>query len=354
MRIGVRSYLLGVAAAALISNAQQGPPGASKWIPVKTLRPIPTKTIDIVHGGPTSIKIRPPNLNAIQFAGDFTGWAVGSDGFTLRSTDGGTTWVDSVLRTPYWLMAVHFPTSRDGWAVGFGARGIVFATHDGGRKWDEATGFDSKDRSSFEDVWFADARHGWLAGWMELDETEQGVLLATDDGGRRWKLRYSGGVQGEYLNKVRFADPLHGWAVGQNTIIRTEDGGRNWREQARDLGPEDSLAVHVISATEAWIVGSRVLRTTNGGVSWNSVGLPREGSRRLLTGVHFATPKCGWIAGDGVVYATADNGEHWIREKLGVGRYVRGLFATSTAVFAVTDDGIILRRERDCPVTQAR
>ena len=67
---------------------------------------------------------------------------------------------------------------------------------------------------------FADPAHGWAVG-------DNGTILATSDGGASWAPQKSG--TSEYLVGVHFADPAHGWAVGRNgTILATRSGGQIW------------------------------------------------------------------------------------------------------------------------------
>lgn len=74
------------------------------------------------------------NLEAVFFATERLGWAVGEDGTILATGDGGKTWTPQTSGTKALLNSVHFTADgQRGWAVGAG--GPIIATGDGGRLW---------------------------------------------------------------------------------------------------------------------------------------------------------------------------------------------------------------------------
>jgi photosystem II stability/assembly factor-like uncharacterized protein len=180
------------------------------------------------------------------------------------------------------------------------------------------------------------------------------------------------GVEGD-LRAVAFADDLHGWAVGDNSVVlRTEDGGKTWVKQdlpMRPTGgaggggrpdgappvaaagappggapppgpPGDAPAppqppagappaggggfggfggggnvqlwkLFVADANTAWVVGNSgaLFSTKDGGKTWERSAI-RGGSR--LVEVQFVTPEVGFVAGDNATLAkTTDGGKTW-------------------------------------------
>ena len=113
---------------------------------------------------------------------------------------------------------------------------------------------------------------------MGTDEHGTGVTLATTDGGVTWRLRYSI-PHALDLYGVAFADPTHGWVVGDNGIYATTDGGATWKVQYRDSQSLSLCGVAVAGTTHGWAVGnladgngnfegSTILTTADGGMSW--------------------------------------------------------------------------------------
>ncbi len=77
-------------------------------------------------------------LNAVFFANEKKGWAVGEDAVILHTTDGGLNWHkqfddrDADIRGP--LLDVHFKNTWEGFAVGVFNK--LYHTMNGGRTWD--------------------------------------------------------------------------------------------------------------------------------------------------------------------------------------------------------------------------
>jgi photosystem II stability/assembly factor-like uncharacterized protein len=116
------------------------------------------------------------------------------------------------------------------------------------------------------DVFFADAKHGWIAGGYIGDEAVQSILLLTGDSGKSWKeIQFD-----QYLiNDMYFVDSLHGWVGGEDSsdqgiILETFDGGESWTAQLEGLSAPLN-ALHFKDGY-GWAVGERglVLRTEDG------------------------------------------------------------------------------------------
>lgn len=162
------------------------------------------------------------------------GWAVGHTDAShpsaiLHTDDGGEHWITQLEVTDYAeLHSVHFVDGVRGWAVGGNsATSTVLATMDGGAHWQRQ----SPVRGTFNltSVFFVDSLRGWAVD-------QSGVILRTSDGGAHWVLSWSGegfdtGVE---LSAVVFADPLHGYAVGDRghgVVLTTGDGGLTWAQR---------------------------------------------------------------------------------------------------------------------------
>lgn len=123
------------------------------------------------------------------------GSPVASDASRVRARDGETA-PDASPR----LNAVSFADARHGWAVG--SRGAVLSTSDGGRTW-RAQASDTD--SDLLDVKFFDAREGWAVG-------SDGTAIHTTDGGATWRTEPTGTPHP--LEKIFFVGRARGWAVG--------------------------------------------------------------------------------------------------------------------------------------------
>jgi photosystem II stability/assembly factor-like uncharacterized protein len=99
-------------------------------------------------------------LNAVSFADERRGWAVGAGGAVLATTDGGRTWRAQASGTESDLFDVKFFDEREGWAVG--GDGVAIHTTDGGVTWGaEPTGTPH----TLERLCFTGRARGWAVGF---------------------------------------------------------------------------------------------------------------------------------------------------------------------------------------------
>ncbi len=165
-------------------------------------------------------------------------------------------------------------------------------------------------------VYFVDSKRGWVAG-------DGGVVLHTEDGGETWTPQSSGTRAS--INDIYFRDKDDGYLLAGDQIFVTEDGGAAWHMSARfpasgfDGAEPELYSVRFTSKKRGWIVGSvskresvvdsLVIRTTDGGVSWQRQLVPTHGE---LIHLDFDGDKRGWIVGGaGVILHTRDGGETW-------------------------------------------
>jgi hypothetical protein len=158
---------------------------------------------------------------------------------------------------------------------------------------------------------FTSASQGWAVS--------QGAILATTDGGARWRSQLSGKLN---LTSVDFISGQDGWAVGASTLLATTDGGTRWAALPEPCAVIRS--VHFISpATGFAVAGGRgltrpgsgpvipaqggvVLATTDGGRSWHPLAAPADAQS-----VCFSDSGHGWLGANGLLYSSADGGRNW-------------------------------------------
>jgi photosystem II stability/assembly factor-like uncharacterized protein len=151
------------------------------------------------------------------------------------------------------------------------------------------------------------------------------------------------------LQAVEFVSVSHGWVVGSDVgnnvsvVLRTTDGGATWN-LALELVGDTLLDVDFVDERTGWMVGTSgvVYATTDGGRtvtpeppgSWPAV-YDRQPSSALINesiaSIFFVDPKTGWAAGDaptgqeaslrGLVLGTGDGGRTWreLKDRSGKG-----------------------------------
>lgn len=270
------------------------------------------------------------DITGVHFADILNGWAVTGDGRILHTSDGGVTWQTQVEGTAdykdnnFSLRAVEFIDHMTGWAVGGwsgffgGSRHAVYRTRDGGANWSVAV-LDAP--GTLSSLSFVDAQNGW---------STDGSVLCSTDSGANWSVRLEGLEDfpsgGWTYDCVLFVDKSHGWAVGARgdytgrrpLMSRTSDGGMTW-SSVGDLpsGASALSAVDFVDESRGWAVGDdgTVLTTSNGGITWSA---QRSGIASNLSAVSFVDSYRGWAVGDdGIILATKDGGATWTTEESG-------------------------------------
>jgi photosystem II stability/assembly factor-like uncharacterized protein len=166
-------------------------------------------------------------------------------------------------------------------------------------------------------VEFTSPEQGWAAG--------SAGILATSDGGATWRGVYRaprGGGGPDKLYEVDFTDAAHGWAVGTSAVLSTSDGGRTWTRRQEPCGLIDS--VHFLTPGLGYAIsgaasvslnagmpvaegGGRVLRTTDGGRTWNPVATAPVQAESVC----FANASDGFLGLPGEVWRSTDGGAKW-------------------------------------------
>jgi photosystem II stability/assembly factor-like uncharacterized protein len=289
-------------------------------------------------------------LRAVYFVDEARGWAVGSRGALLATTDGGRVWAVRRAPTEDTLRDVYFVNEQTGWLVCDRSiyllrtkeepRSYLLKTTDGGETWSrvEATGADVD--VLLTRVAFVDAARGWAFG-------EMGALYATTDGGASWKRQTL--PTNHLLLGGAFLAAGQGWLVGAgNTILYNPDGAR-WLAGGSPVNVETRLnAVSFVEQRRGWAVGERglVLATVNGGRAW----FKQESNVDVdLLDVKFIDAKEGWAAGaGGTIIHTTDGGANWRPEPSGTRHPLERLSAASRArVWAVGFGGTIINYAGD-------
>jgi photosystem II stability/assembly factor-like uncharacterized protein len=235
---------------------------------------------------------------------------------------------------PFAPHAIAFTDSTSGFIAGdSGAtyRAVVGTTRDGGRTWRLL----AMDRPGLLDV-AAAAGHVWVVVSCGPDDPPDCTpsLLRSDDGAKTWHA-----LPGVSYVAPAFRDADHGWAIDQSTlattgratIVASDDGGLRWRPLAAPCpaGPEAPADVGVFAGGKGWVVcagdagagsqGKAILGTMDDGATWqvlSFVGFEGGQTGRLpLGGIIQAAgivPGAAGVLGTSHgTFRTADGGRTW-------------------------------------------
>ena len=262
-------------------------------------------------------------------------FAVAPDGRLLAASEEGGL-LTIAAHGPRWQPLAGWPEGTGAMAVAVAPDGAIYAgtnagvlrSHDGGAHWVPA------------------GLEHWRIGQLAVDphgsvyagaSGNEGGLFRTDDGGRRWTLKYGplGRRDGivKYVS-VRKADILFGSYA--QTPMYSRDGGDSW-EPLWSLWHLDGWAGHAEHALEtsegtllvSWFMG--IARSEDGGASFKPVheGFTSRLAHDAATGTTYA------LTGDRGVLRSTDDGRSWQP-------YAAAVNADFPETMAVAPDGRLL------------
>ena len=263
----------------------------------------------------------------------------------------------AALLTPKALAAATLAVARAGdRLVAVGERGTVLLSDDHGVSWRQAQ---VPVQATLTAVCFADARNGWAAGHL-------GVILHSMDGGATWQKQLDGVQAAELVKQaaersgdagavaqaqrlveegadkpffdLEFIDAQRGFAVGAyNLMFATTDGGKSWAALGPRLPNAKNLHLYGVRARGRTLViaGEQglLLRSTDGGASFNALASPYKGSFFGLLQTRGGALVAYGLRGS--AYRSTDEGLHW--DKLDT-----GLPMAIGAGMALPDGGFVL------------
>lgn len=183
---------------------------------------------------------------------------VGAGGYIVRTIDGGANWTTIPTNTSDTLYKVQFVDKTLGYAVG--GNGTVLKTSDTGQSW---TSIGIGSNMELFSLCFINKDTGWVAGGEgDLYQTsgDNGVLLKTTNGGANWVVDSS---FGKTISSVFFLDNDTGY-ISMNL----------------------DTSIGIISSLS---------KTTNGGISFNTIKQDTLFPNGYYTDIHFTDAKTGFF-----------------------------------------------------------
>ncbi|HEX8083456.1 MAG TPA: YCF48-related protein [Solirubrobacteraceae bacterium] len=291
----------------------------------------------------TNAPIASSRTDDIWFTDPQRGWAVNSNGHVLHTTDGGQAWRRQLsARGQAYLRCVAFATESRGWVgVLEDPARRLFETEDGGATWSVVTSVAALREAppAICGLSVVDERVVYGSGTNE-PSLPTGVIK-TVDGGRTWTAQ-SMDAHATLLVDVLFPDADHGWVVGGKAppdvarpkrrdvtpvVLFTEDGGASWRNLVEGLDlpkGEWGWKLHFVDEQVGYVSlenfsAGAVLKTTDGGMTWERRAITDPQGNANVEGVGFADRDLGWVGGwgtadfsGGFTSETRDGGRTWV------------------------------------------
>ena len=176
-------------------------------------------------------------------------WFVTSGGYIFFSDDGGATWTaqSEGTVTVQNLNAVHFADNQFGMAVG--NAGVVLKSVDGGSTWSAATSIAGA--TNVLTVQVIDQYNAYVG-------TADGHVYMTSNGGITWTSKYQ--LVGGSVDSIHAVNKFVIWAVANTVaplgrILRSRNGGYSW-ETITTPTNTGLNSIHGLDANKAWAVGN--------------------------------------------------------------------------------------------------
>jgi photosystem II stability/assembly factor-like uncharacterized protein len=236
-------------------------------------------------------------LATVCFPDDQHGWTAGQSGVILHTEDGGGTWKAQSSGADAYLLAIDFIDPRHGVAVG--AESTVLFTTDGGRRWQNAalgSALGLVEEINLFAVVMLDEQNACIAG-------DGGRIFSSEDGGGHWVESKSPLYDPEIMEGRILYSMTHDagilYAVGiDGVLVISTDRGKTWTERATGHPGPELYCVDVVKGVGlAAGSGGHVLRTLDGGSTWEVMAVPQEITRFWLSGVDLRETAGGEIRG---------------------------------------------------------
>lgn len=262
--------------------------------------------------------IEEAEIYEISFVNSYTGFVAGGGSETtlpgvFKTIDGGLHWTPLDHNMEGRLTAIGFINDTTGFAsTKLGLDAFIYRTTDQGDTWEKVhtmylrtPGFSFTDEST---------------AYAIQTLTDYAMTTKSSDCGETWEAydTFSTEWGGAGVTDFQFLSENTGYMIYESGIMyRTDDGGETFQEVYRDF-QYDFIALHFLNADTGYVVGEvkygrdansnsgLVLKTTNGGASWQSTPLQDE-----CTDVVFVNADMGYIAtGSGPLH-TYNGGQEW-------------------------------------------
>jgi photosystem II stability/assembly factor-like uncharacterized protein len=251
------------------------------------------------------------NLERVQVLSPSTVVVGGGSGcVTQISSNGGQTFRRmfnvAEVGCPEPVSAFSFVSSQVGFLLL--SNGSVEATHDGGETFSRKTGVPGTSASSGggthvgADIHFLTA----TVGIAFVNDPASGVSSAymTPDGGVSWTpVTLPGGSK---VTAVHFVDANNAYAIGPNTLLRSMNGGTSW--ESRPIAAGNSFnSIDCATSTECLLTvtaGNELVKTTDAGATANVTTT----SSSLIYGAAYSSPTQIVAVGAGGATVLSNNG----------------------------------------------
>lgn len=187
-----------------------------------------------------------------------TGFIAGSAGTIMKTTNRGDNWINVTTPTITALDGIWFVNENTGYV---GGANVFLKTTDGGTTWVNKTGLFISGFETATSVYFSDANTGVYG-------TNASRIVRTIDGGETYTEVFNSSNNAIWGLSFVNANTGYGCTSG-GSVVKTTNGGVNWGFQNTPL-TENLYEIHFPSVNTGYIASwsGKILKTTNGGLTF--------------------------------------------------------------------------------------
>lgn len=261
----------------------------------------------------------------------------------LVSSNGGANWTAPTVNSGATYYSLQMIDDNTGWMCG--SFGALRKTTNGGMNWDSVPG--PFGTATLRRIEFVNASTGYLF----QSSITLGGGWKTTNGGNSWTVLSMSDITEQRGFASSFVNATTGY-VGNYTpkLNRTTNGGLNWTTLTNTpMGNGYIYGVQFFSRDSGYVCGTDapyLIRTVNGGASFDSVSIP---FRCPLFSMKWKNYQTGWIFGNnGFAGRTTNNGSVWtIYNAMGDSIIYGSCLVDKDTVFAVGWGGSVLKMGGD-------
>lgn len=307
----------------------------------------------------------------VWFINEYTGWSVGDSSYVLKTTNGGQSWIKTKVNNSKRIILrfVKFQNPNTGYIGGgdeasniYGKR-YLYKTTNQGQNW-----MLMKSDSSYGDVYYSsisivNPNRFFISTEISADMISYGYIEKSNDGGITFSS--TGSFNGS-PNCLSFISELTGWIctsassdiANQNRsfIYRTTNSGVSWDSLLCDSVHYNYISrISFINSMTGFALSlffrsgyesTRFYKTTNGGINWDTTGYRSFQKYYALSAIDENTVYVGGSSGSDTtsIARTTNRGTTWSAQYKGYSEYILDFcFLNSATGYAVGSNGLILK-----------
>jgi photosystem II stability/assembly factor-like uncharacterized protein len=252
----------------------------------------------------------------------------GITGTLIKSSDGGSTWTQVYSGNADDFNAVCCKSINSSYACG--TSGALLKSTENGTNWFNLNfGFSE----NLSDCYFINSQTGYITSISN-------IMIKTTNSGINWEFINIGTYN--TISRVFFRGPNTGYIGGNSGwLIKTTNAGANWFNLSTGFSA-DILAIFFVNAQTGYIGMSTVfeiIHTSDGGDNWDMQSIPVDG---VVTKIWFTNANTGFAGtGTGNIVKTTNGGINWYSNYVS-GFYIHGLdFLDENTGYAINDYQLI-------------